>query len=161
MTKLYTAALIFIATFTSCAGSDKQDYTDKELQKAAEENKAAAKANPSLMPTPAVIPQPAPGTVITPSTQPVNLGTNGIPVATATPAAPVVVNAQPNVQQPTAPGMNPPHGQPGHRCDIAIGAPLNSKPVQNPTPVQITNPTQPTVVPVNLTTSKPDSVKNR
>lgn len=28
----------------------------------------------------------------------------------------------------TAKGMNPPHGQPGHRCDIAVGAPLNSKP---------------------------------
>ena len=26
----------------------------------------------------------------------------------------------------TAPGMNPPHGQPNHRCDIAVGAPLNS-----------------------------------
>ena len=25
----------------------------------------------------------------------------------------------------TAPGMNPPHGQPGHRCEIAVGAPLN------------------------------------
>lgn len=25
-----------------------------------------------------------------------------------------------------AKGMNPPHGQPGHRCDIAVGAPLNS-----------------------------------
>ncbi len=25
-----------------------------------------------------------------------------------------------------AEGMNPPHGQPGHRCDIAVGAPLNS-----------------------------------
>jgi hypothetical protein len=29
----------------------------------------------------------------------------------------------------TAKGMNPPHGQPNHRCDIAVGAPLNSKPV--------------------------------
>lgn len=28
----------------------------------------------------------------------------------------------------TKPGMNPPHGQPGHRCDIQVGAPLNSKP---------------------------------
>ncbi len=27
---------------------------------------------------------------------------------------------------PTAKGMNPPHGQPGHRCDIAVGQPLNS-----------------------------------
>ncbi|HUH26117.1 MAG TPA: hypothetical protein VLY87_05785 [Flavobacterium sp.] len=30
----------------------------------------------------------------------------------------------------TAEGMNPPHGQPGHRCDIAVGAPLNSAPAQ-------------------------------
>lgn len=28
---------------------------------------------------------------------------------------------------PTADGMNPPHGQANHRCDIAVGAPLNSK----------------------------------
>ena len=28
----------------------------------------------------------------------------------------------------TAAGMNPPHGEPGHRCDIAVGAPLNSAP---------------------------------
>ena len=30
----------------------------------------------------------------------------------------------------TQAGMNPAHGQPGHRCDIAVGAPLNSKPTQ-------------------------------
>lgn len=29
----------------------------------------------------------------------------------------------------TAKGMNPPHGEPGHRCDIPVGQPLNSKPV--------------------------------
>ena len=40
------------------------------------------------------------------------------PTATTTTAATPV----------TKPGMNPPHGQPGHRCDIAVGAPLNSKP---------------------------------
>jgi hypothetical protein len=27
-----------------------------------------------------------------------------------------------------ADGLNPKHGQPGHRCDIAVGQPLNSKP---------------------------------
>ena len=27
-------------------------------------------------------------------------------------------------------GINPPHGQPGHRCEIAVGAPLNSAPTQ-------------------------------
>ncbi|OYX80389.1 MAG: hypothetical protein B7Y83_18505 [Flavobacteriales bacterium 32-34-25] len=31
----------------------------------------------------------------------------------------------------TAEGMNPPHGEKGHRCDIAVGAPLNSKPAAN------------------------------
>ncbi|GEN74867.1 hypothetical protein [Chryseobacterium hagamense] len=30
----------------------------------------------------------------------------------------------------TAAGMNPPHGQPGHRCDIPVGQPLNSAPQQ-------------------------------
>ena len=56
--------------------------------------------------TTAETPAPQPG-----NTQPVNI-TNS-----ATPAT-------------TAPGMNPPHGQPGHRCDIAVGAPLDSKPKQ-------------------------------
>jgi hypothetical protein len=27
-------------------------------------------------------------------------------------------------------GLNPEHGKPGHRCDIAVGAPLNSAPQQ-------------------------------
>jgi hypothetical protein len=41
----------------------------------------------------------------------------------------------------TAEGMNPPHGQPGHRCDIAVGAPLNSAPAQpqNATPAATNN----------------------
>lgn len=45
--------------------------------------------------------------------------------------APITVNPNPTTAttvQATKPGMNPPHGQPGHRCDIAVGAPLNSKP---------------------------------
>ncbi len=35
--------------------------------------------------------------------------------------------------------LNPAHGLPGHRCDIAVGAPLNSAPNANaaPAPVQI------------------------
>ena len=46
----------------------------------------------------------------------------------------------------TAPGMNPPHGQPGHRCDIAVGAPLNSPPAAtsatNATPALLSAPTE-------------------
>ncbi len=45
--------------------------------------------------------------------------------------------------KPAAAGMNPEHGKPGHRCDIAVGAPLDSKPaevnpVQPPTPAPAT-----------------------
>lgn len=36
----------------------------------------------------------------------------------------------------TAKGMNPPHGEPGHRCDIPVGQPLNSKPAPVPQAVQ-------------------------
>jgi hypothetical protein len=53
------------------------------------------------------------------------------PVATSKPTAPQVVsNTSVTVPSatvtPTAKGMNPAHGQPGHRCDISVGAPLNS-----------------------------------
>lgn len=33
-----------------------------------------------------------------------------------------------NITQTTPPGMNPPHGQPGHDCAVPVGAPLNSAP---------------------------------
>jgi hypothetical protein len=42
--------------------------------------------------------------------------------------APSTTTTQTTTQ--TAPGMNPPHGQPGHRCDIAVGAPLSSAPIK-------------------------------
>lgn len=48
------------------------------------------------------------------------------PAITST-SAPVVTSTSAPVTQ-TAPGMNPPHGQPGHKCELAVGAPLNSKP---------------------------------
>ncbi len=52
-----------------------------------------------------------------------------------------------NVQMPqpvkVAAGMNPSHGQPGHRCDIAVGAPLNS-PVGKAAVTQ--QPSQPAVI---------------
>lgn len=51
------------------------------------------------------------------------------------PQQPVQMQQPVQQQQPvaaTAPGMNPPHGQPNHRCDIAVGAPLNSPKGENP-----------------------------
>lgn len=61
------------------------------------------------------------------------------PIVTQT--QPVISSAPSNT--PTAPGMNPAHGQPGHRCDIPVGSPLNSppavaKPTGANTPISIT-----------------------
>ena len=39
----------------------------------------------------------------------------------------------PNTVLSETKGLNPAHGQPGHRCDIAVGAPLNSAPTQGQT----------------------------
>ena len=55
------------------------------------------------------------------------------PAVNNPPPLPINVNPQP-VTQKVAAGMNPAHGQPGHRCDIAVGAPLNSKPAISPLP---------------------------
>lgn len=49
---------------------------------------------------------------------------------------PVTVPAPPVAVNTSGKKLNPKHGEPGHRCDIAIGAPLDSK----PTPVATTQP---------------------
>ncbi|MBC7874095.1 MAG: hypothetical protein H7Y01_08875 [Ferruginibacter sp.] len=63
---------------------------------------------------------------------PVTATTTQQPVTTTTNNAQVPVNITP---QPTTTasgaGLNPAHGQPGHRCDISVGAPLNSAPNKN------------------------------
>lgn len=64
------------------------------------------------------------------------------PVATK---IPVTADSNKAVTTPqprqTAAALNPAHGMPGHRCDIAVGAPLNSPANTNgPAPVQIQTP---------------------
>lgn len=49
-----------------------------------------------------------------------------VPIASPFPAEVGKSNGQP--------ALNPPHGQPYHRCEIAVGAPLNNAPQQNPAP---------------------------
>ena len=81
-------------------------------------------------------------------------------VASATPVAAPAPSAMPsstgNAQ--VAGGLNPAHGAPGHRCDIAVGAPLDSKPVsQTMTQTTATSPQyKPTF---NLVKSATDSTK--
>ncbi|MBC7946573.1 MAG: hypothetical protein H7Y42_01750 [Chitinophagaceae bacterium] len=58
-------------------------------------------------------------------------GTANTPAPSATTVTPVPIVTPPvAAPQQVAAGMNPAHGQPGHRCDIAVGAPLNGKPTQ-------------------------------
>lgn len=47
--------------------------------------------------------------------------------ATATTQNPETTN--PSAERPA---LNPPHGQPFHRCEIPVGAPIDSQPGQNP-----------------------------
>jgi hypothetical protein len=68
-------------------------------------------------------PLPAAGTTIAaqPATQTSPAVQNIVPAAPPPPAP--VMNMTPVAG--TGKGVNPAHGQPGHRCDIAVGAPLN------------------------------------
>ncbi len=56
--------------------------------------------------------------------------TPDIPANSMTPASSSNPLPAPSGLNTTTAMLNPAHGQPGHRCDIAVGAPLDSKPVQ-------------------------------
>ena len=206
--KLYTAvAGIALFALVSCGGNNNADYVDKSLITPGSEKKDTLPAvinqpgavmpntvpptipgmstvNPAVSPSPvSVMPQndnmqitPA-TTVATTTTAPGMNPPHGEPghrceISVGAPlnskpapanVQPTTVSAQPNpvtikeVPNPTttAPGMNPPHGEPGHRCDIAVGAPLDSKPAAT-TPA----PTQKTAPQLIMAPLKPDSTKN-
>ncbi len=77
----------------------------------------------------------------TAKTQPmvVNPAASNVPVITSAP-----VSATPVVNSKGGSGPNPAHGQPGHRCDIAVGAPLNSPAANTAKPQVQTISTAPT-----------------
>lgn len=70
---------------------------------------------------------------IVPFTEAANTQQNQTIMPTQTPQTQNTVNQNTAVSTPVAvaKGMNPAHGQPNHRCDIPVGAPLNS-PVATP-----------------------------
>lgn len=99
---LASLALIGALTLVSC--KKELEPQDSPVTDATEVNTDAAAPALEITDTPGETPvQHAPQTV-----QPA--------ATTSTPAA----------ANRTASGVNPPHGQPGHRCDIAVGAPLSS-----------------------------------
>ena len=135
--KFYTeAALIILAGTVSCGGNTDKQVVDKSIMPAGSDTTPVQTMaiNPA---TPAQITLPGtttpanttiiPGSVNTPVniTQPQTV--TMLPQNNTVVSAPQVVTQTP-VPTVTQPGMNPPHGQPNHRCDISVGAPLNSKP---------------------------------
>jgi len=109
MNKFFLAGLISAAAISSC--SDKKPDHDNSLVTSEPQAQQLLKDS---------------STVITPGQNTVTLPNTA---GTANPAAQAaqVVSSSASAGT-TAPGMNPPHGQPGHRCEIAVGAPLNSAP---------------------------------
>ncbi|MFZ1527941.1 MAG: hypothetical protein WAT19_04265 [Ferruginibacter sp.] len=105
-----------------------------------------------------IVPPSAQNSFNTPdSGKPAQLNQVPQPAAVTTSNTAPVTTTAPNVtaspqQAKTAPGMNPPHGQPGHRCDISVGAPLNSAPAASTPAVTSANP--PTVTTTTQTPVK-------
>jgi len=58
------------------------------------------------------------------------LNTAPVNAPAVNPAAAATVT-QPQSVATVAKGINPPHGQPGHRCDIPVGKPLSSAPAKS------------------------------
>lgn len=75
-------------------------------------------------------------------------GLQGIQQTTANTSTPASSQAQ-----GSAGALNPAHGAPGHRCDIAVGAPLNSSSTQT----QASIPVQQQIVPNQTATAAPTS----
>ncbi len=96
---------------------------------------------------------------IVPFTEAANTQQNQTAMPTQTPQTQNTVNQNTAVSTPAtvAKGMNPAHGQPGHRCDIPVGAPLNSPVVpakSNPVTTQ-TVPQQNSAASTTTVTSTP------
>ncbi len=82
-------------------------------------------------------------TVVTSCSNGMEEGSSTTPAVNTTTTQPVQQTAPATTTQA---GLNPPHGQPGHRCDIQVGAPLNSPAGQSATAPQqqtVVNPTPP------------------
>ena len=155
MHKLFIGTFLAVSFFSLNACNNKEPENDPTISTPVKETTAPVSApvvnNPSI-PVDTSIKQPV---ITTTTAQPVAAGMNpahgqpghrcdiavGAPLnspatkpaatsttQTITPAATPAATAANTV---TAPGMNPAHGQPGHRCDISVGAPLNS-PVTKP-----------------------------
>ncbi|WP_395063286.1 hypothetical protein [Flavobacterium sp.] len=115
--------------FTSCKKEEVPTETDATTETAVDTTAVAPQA--PTQQTPQVAAGPNMNSIM--YSQPSGSGsTANTTTTTAAATAPVVVGK----------GMNPSHGQPGHRCDIAVGAPLNSPPGK----ASLVQPSRPTTI---------------
>lgn len=139
MLRLNTIAVLLIcAAFVSCAGSDNTDYTDKSIIPEGKQNTVTGQdtslpntVNGISVTAPV---QPAVNTINLPAAEASALNRNPQNVTVTQAAA---AQNTGNVQ------LNPAHGQPNHRCDIVVGAPLNSPPGPGSTQPKIVTTEQP------------------
>ena len=82
------------------------------------------------------------------------LGSDSVYKIEAVTATDRSINTTPLPANVNGMGLNPPHGKPGHRCDIAVGAPLNSAPAKAATASPVITP-----VAVPAEAPKKDSMK--
>ncbi len=138
----YYAALFFATTLlmTACKKEETTETTTETAVTTTEQ------ATPSAA-TPA---QPTMGTAAPVTSVMYQNGSAPQQNMTATQQTTTVQSVQP---AKVAPGMNPAHGQAGHRCDIAVGAPLNSAPNKPMTTTTTQNPATITQMPAKTTTT--------
>ena len=148
--------VIMMAFFTSCndaQGPDvdtsiapPKDSTQKDLSSNIQVNTPNTVITPNTVTPSNNVTPTSNGNIVMPMPSP-NTGQQQI-------VMPQGQNIQKAPPTTTAPGMNPPHGQPGHRCDIAVGAPLNSpKGVTQPAQVTPTSIKAPTNIAAPTTTA--------
>lgn len=152
MNKIATGVVLLTTVlFTACGGNDTPEV-DKSIMPAADSNKAAA-ASPATTDAAAGVQQQQPASLQAP------------PVVTTVPngqvqqSAQTISAAQASKAMPSA-GLNPAHGQPGHRCDIAVGAPLNSPPATTTAPQVQTVPSQAVTAPASTAPADPNAKLN-
>lgn len=133
MKKLIIAGIV--TTLFACNNTDEFDANlDKQVSQPSNATNSMVQPNQTSTATPAPILNPNQTSV------------NNTPVVTSAVSTPA--------QTTTAAGMNPPHGQPGHRCDLAVGAPLNGATTANKT-AATTTPQNITIKPSTTTTTAP------
>jgi hypothetical protein len=122
MKKLISLTYIMIAlVIISCSGDKKESQTSTEETTTVDSTSQPMMADSNQI-----------------NSIPVDMNHPDVPAGTP-PAQPAAATAE---------GMNPAHGEPGHRCDIAVGAPLSSPPGKvNDAPATITSSPVSTPVP--------------